>query len=100
LTVLTGTSPTAQYFVEVNDPISGKWIPIAASAALSATTTLIVFLDESTAAVPTVAGFTYIQGRPLSGNLSSAASQHRIRWLLGGTVTGHTFSASILGKVV
>ncbi len=100
VTVLTGTSPTTQYFVEVYDPISTKWVPIANTAALTAATTVCVFLDESSATLPSVTGFTFVQGRPLSGNLPSAASQHRIRWVLGGTITGHTFSASILGKVV
>lgn len=56
ITAITGTTPTATFTVEGKDALSGKYYPILASAALSATgTTVLRIAPTLTAAANTVA---------------------------------------------
>lgn len=95
-----GTSPTIQFVVEAFDTTSGKWVPIAtpASGAASAVETLAIFMDESTATVPTVTGFRYYNGHSIKGD--AFGSNYRIRTVITGAPTSVTFSISFIGKPI
>ncbi len=96
VSAVSGTSPTSAFQVQVLDVLSGKWVPIATPASVSAVTTLVVFMDESTASLPSSTGFTYAQGHPLLGG--GAGSNYRMAWTIGGTSPSFTFTISFLGR--
>lgn len=91
-----GTTPSIQFFVETFDPVSSKWIVLSSPAAVSAATTIVIFFDETTAALPSAAGFTYVQAHPLLGG--STGQNYRVRTVFTGAPTSITYSVGFLGR--
>lgn len=83
------------FFFEAKDPLSGKYYTHATFTITEAIIpeTEVVFLDESTATLPTApANFAYLQAHPL------IAGTYRLRWAPATSGPTWTFSAGIVLK--
>lgn len=83
------------FFLEAKDSVSGKYYTHVTFTVTEAVIpeTIVVFCDESTAALPTApTNFTFQQGHPLS------ARTYRLRWTVATSGPTWTFSAGIMLK--
>lgn len=81
ITAVSGTTPTLDLVLEVQDPSSQKWVQVVAFPQKTAVGTSLLWFGVGN-----------------DGFFAPALSGMRLRWTIGGTIPSFTFSVGVRSK--